>query len=284
MTDSIKHYLFTRFNVASPGKEQPIRLKPGWLDKRFDLFRDLCLPGVKSQTVQSFEWIVLFDEETPQDYKNLIGALQTLYPFTAEYTKAYEMDKMAPEIIHRKGDKKEGWLLTTRLDSDDVLAVDFMERVYEAIKPLKRQTVNFANGAILGLSEKATGLYTTRDLSNPFGSLLEPYTDDIVTIWEKQHIYYKDIAPVMQIEGVPGWLQVVHGVNATNRIKGLRIPLSRYADVFPYIKTLSAVQSEKKQDITLENFTLIPLRYLYEVARASAKAIVFFFRGLLKKI
>src|SRR5579871_5907063 len=111
MADKLKHFLLTRFNVAAPGREQAIRLRPGWLAGRFDLFRKYCLPSVAGQTRQDFEWLVFFDDQTPEEYRCVISELQTAYAFRAEFTAFFEMDKIVPQLV--SASKGADWLLTT---------------------------------------------------------------------------------------------------------------------------------------------------------------------------
>ena len=268
MSQRVKHLMLTRFNVASPGREQAIRLKPGWLDDRFELFRKLCLPGVASQTRQDFEWFIFFDEQTPDRYRDEIARLQTIYPFRAKFTPMFEMDKIVPELVQRGGDAE--WLLTTRLDSDDVLAVDHVSRLRELFDTPRRQVVNFRRGAILSIKGEKPQLYRVADDSNPFASLMEPMTADAGTIWAVKHVEIDRIAPVLQVEGAPAWLQVVHGGNVSNRVKGVRVPVVSLAAVFPYLSTVQGLD-EKPHDIVLSNSVMGPLRQGREVARAMLK-------------
>lgn len=270
--DEIKHFILTRYNVASPGREQALRLKPGWLDKRFDLFKEFCLPGVASQTRKDFEWIIFFDRQTPKDYMDRIQALQSVFPFRIEYTDLFEMNKICPQLVAERGGAE--WLLTTRLDSDDILAVDFVERLRGGLKPKTEYIVNFPNGLIMSLHGKAQALYLDRDESSPFASLLEPFTNNINTIWQKQHRHIDEIAPITQMEGKPAWLQIVHGDNVANHVRGVRVPMTRFFQDFPYLKTVDAAHKETAAVIAFENYTLTPLRKTKECARSIVKKMI----------
>lgn len=266
----VRHYLLTRFNVASPGREQAIRLKPGWLEGRFQLFRDMCLPSVADQTRQDFTWIVFFDEQTPAAYRDEIVRLQAIYPFEARFTGMFEMDKIVPSLVANA--ESSPWLLTTRLDSDDILAVDHMERLHDAISDRRPQAINFRQGAILSIKSETPRLYVTQDDSNPFASLLEPMGDGVTTIWGVKHVEIERLAPVTQIDGAPAWLQVVHGANVSNRVKGQRIALSQLTSVFPYLSGPSQASKEGMAEIATDN-ALGLFRSLKEAARATIKPI-----------
>lgn len=273
----VRHYLLTRFNVASPGREQAIRLKPGWLEGRFQLFRDMCLPSVADQTRQDFTWIVFFDEQTPAAYRDEIVRLQAIYPFEARFTGMFEMDKIVPSLVANA--QSSPWLLTTRLDSDDILAVDHMERLHDAISDRRPQAINFRQGAILSIKSETPRLYVTQDDSNPFASLLEPMGDGVTTIWGVKHVEIERLAPVTQIDGAPAWLQVVHGANVSNRVKGKRVPLASLTDVFPYLSDAATMRSETALEIGGDN-ALGVVRSLREAARATVKPLYHRLRGL----
>ncbi len=271
MENSVKHFLLTRFNVASPGREQAIRLRPGWLDERFALFQELCLPSVAGQTRQDFEWVVFFDEETPAEYKRKIEALRADYPFTPQFTPMFEMDRIVPELLRSVSGAR--WLLTTRLDSDDILAADHIERLRGALAVPRQQVVNFRHGAILSIKGEHPGLYRTEDDSNPFASLMEPLGRKSCTIWAVKHVDIERIAPVLQLEGEAAWLQVVHGSNVSNRVKGRRVSLNSLEATFPYLATIAPASRETESEIVWENAVVAPLRQSKELMRKMAKPI-----------
>jgi hypothetical protein len=273
MSASIKHLILTRFNVPSPGREQHLRSQPGWLADRFRLFRDYCLPGVAQQTEQDFDWVIFFDEQTPAEFKAVIRELQQVYPFKAEFTDRYMMPEIIPGILPRY--TGFDWLLTTRLDSDDILAVDHVARLREAATAGTSQVFNFPNGVILSTSGAAPRVYRIVDRKNPFASLLEPMSLEARTIWSEIHVKIGRLAPIRQIEGRPAWLQVVHGGNVSNRIKGTRVRLESMADLFPIVRTLPAGR-ESDLGIAAENYLYTPWRQ----ARGLGRYVVARLKGL----
>ena len=62
----LQHFILTRFNILlwrQDKKGSKVRTTK-WLEHRFSLFEKYCLPSIKNQTYQKFEWIVLFDSMT----------------------------------------------------------------------------------------------------------------------------------------------------------------------------------------------------------------------------
>ena len=233
----LKHLVLTRFNVAAPGREQSISLKPGWLDGRFDLFEKYCLPSVKNQTNHNFTWVVFFDTATPSAYKQKIERLQRIYPFKAEFTALFEMDRIVPSFLSR--DNGESWLLTTRLDSDDILSDDFVSNLQDIAAKPKRIVINFYCGTILSVTGSTAKVYETEDVSNPFASLLEPLDSNSKSIWAVQHTALESFAEVFHENAAPRWMQLVHGTNVSNRVKGKRISLKKHSSRFQVLRKMA---------------------------------------------
>lgn len=271
MSSNIKHLILTRFNVPSPGKEQSIRAQPGWLEGRFDLFRKYCLPGVADQSERDFEWIVFFDEQTPDPFKATIRQLQSVFPFRAEFTRLYRMPDIVPQILGRYADSE--WLLTTRLDSDDVLAADHVARLREAVRAGSKEVINFSEGAIVSVAGEQPRLYRIRDRKNPFASLMEPMGPNARSIWAEMHVNIGRLAPVREIGGDPAWLQVVHGGNVSNRVKGRRIRIDSVADLFPAIAERFPVPAETDLGIAAENIAYTLPRQAHGLLRFIAARV-----------
>lgn len=103
-----QHFILTRFNLLLWDKAKDDRkvrtIK--WLEHRFSLFEKYCLPSVKNQTCQDFEWIVLFDSMTPDNYKDRIVLYQKectqFQPIFVEPENGrYFVDIFKAEIVKR---------------------------------------------------------------------------------------------------------------------------------------------------------------------------------------
>ena len=147
------------------------------------------------------------------------------------------------------------WLLSTRLDNDDGLAVDFTARVHAAVAaaPARRAAFNLTNGYIFD----GRRTYALAHPSNAFASLLEPW-ETARTVFDVQHMHLAEAGPVVQVDGPGGWLQVVHGGNVSNKIRGRRVPPAELAGRFPASIDLGAPASAG--GIAVENLLLAPLR------------------------
>lgn len=230
------HFIITRFNVNIYPIDFPERLKSTWLSIRFELFQKYCFPTLQAQTNQDFTWLVLFDEKTPAQflklikgfaqYKNLIpvycGEYETILP-----TVVRQMQTIAPDAE---------WFVTTRLDNDDALSIGFVQCLHEIVqsqgsermKPSDTLYINFPNGLQLFEGD----FYSFRDVTNAFVSLVER-SDDPHTVFWVDHPAIHDVAPVVQAETQPLWLQNLHDINVYNYLRGEKVQAMKYLHMFP---------------------------------------------------
>ena len=230
MGGTFEHVIMTRFNLATPGRESAIRNRPGWLAERFALFERYCLPSVAGQTCRNFHWILYFDAATPPEFRDRIEACRRIFPFVPYFTGLFPASGW-PRSIHETFAFQPDMLLTTRLDNDDALALDYVERVQAAVRQagLAPGGYNFTNGCILGDG----ALYRLAHPSNAFFSFLAPYRDEVVTAPSIQHMDLARHGAVRQIGGPGAWMQIVHGGNVSNKIRGQRITAAEIDGAFP---------------------------------------------------
>ncbi len=214
------HIILTRFNVRVDAAWATAAQDTEWLEHRFGLFEQFCLPSILSQSVRDFDWAIFFDSDTPDPYRARAEALS-------------EHDRVHPIFIDRFDPavwKPPLWrfvdgsrrLITTRLDNDDALARTYVERAQQA---LKNETLAFVNFNI-GCTWRQGRLYRATHRSNAFVSMVEPTPDrveEIQTAWAVQHMEIRQFAPVIGLGDPPGWLQVIHGANVLNRVRGRRL-------------------------------------------------------------
>jgi hypothetical protein len=229
MTLNTCHLLLTRFNVRFSTAFDPRVLSPEWLGPRMQLFRQITVPSVASQSCLPDTWLVFFDKGTPEatrdEFRQLAARLPLLH---AEYCGEFG-PKLCVERVRRIMAPTADWLLTTRLDNDDALNRRFIETVQSLARPGVREFINPTHGLI-----SANGrLYRERDYSNPFITLSEPAAD-CCTVWIDKHDQLARHGPVRQFALPDAWIQVVHGGNLVNCVRGLLIsPTKVSPDALP---------------------------------------------------
>jgi len=260
---AIPHVLMTRFNLATPGREATIRNKPEWLATRFRLFQDFCLPSVAEQTTRAFTWIIYFDKDTPAEYQARVAELQRQVPFEAYYTGLFAASgwpQSLAEVLEAKLGAMPPVVLTSRLDNDDALARDYMERTASAALgrvPAPRVGIVITNGYI----RSATSAYRISHPCNAFASWLERVDQPggPLTAMGISHIDAADFGPLVQVPGPGGWLQVVHGGNVSNKVRGIRVGPEGLASRF-HPGALAGLEPASTLALAGDNLLMSPMR------------------------
>lgn len=223
-----KHYIFTRWNrmdnqvtiYNNPRVPDP----EAWMEHRVKLFNEITLQSVMLQTERNFTWLLSFAEETPKhitDHYATWPGVKIIYEY--------------PQTWLRKQDLKDGeWIITTRLDNDDYISPEYIEKVQAQFD----ETFKLVDTDGRQLDLETGKLYTVerKTCNSPFLSLIE----QVGTPWEsvtndpREHriiseriktVYYCSHSkmewhfPAVKINEVL-YRMVIHSRNISNRIVG----------------------------------------------------------------
>lgn len=142
-----KHIILTRFNLQY-ALQSTIHIQDGWLEERFRLFEQYCFPSIIAQTNQQFDWVILLSDQTPKNYLSRLAkhtdSHKNIYIELCTY---YEDVNILYKNIGEKYVQGYDYLLSTRVDNDDMLAKDFVETLQKKL-PLTHTSVvlTFTNG------------------------------------------------------------------------------------------------------------------------------------------
>lgn len=149
----MQHLVITAFNIFGRNGDD-------WLIPRMRMFKELCLPSIKSQTEKNFTWVILIDNEIPTIYRD------ELILITPPGTVLQEVDKESinqtyngnsggavstlfqpvnhiPRLVGSYLD--DDWVTTSILHADDCLAKDYIELISE-LSTEKREYIAFTVG------------------------------------------------------------------------------------------------------------------------------------------
>ena len=234
-----QHLLETRFSVRLG--DAP--LDPDWVEERIELLRGITLPAVAAQTSGEFTWVVLCDEATGDDALCRLREEERRLPaMRVEMTGASRTPLAAMRSLVRED---ADVLITTRLDSDDLIADAYLEAVRAYAEPFHRSRhsellVNFPHGHWLDV--RGARVYPIWYPNAPFHSLFERpriaaartvmregheelrrrYAGYRLRVQEADglgwHVQLHQHYPTHQDESMAAWMLCVHGGNVTNHI------------------------------------------------------------------
>jgi hypothetical protein len=265
--ERLDHVILTRFNLPSAGHEGLVRAQENWLRDRVALFERYCLPSVRAQTCQDFTWIVYFDPQSPRWLLEWASEHRARGDFHVIYRDSVPHAVLLEDIrAALPGDPGDA-LLTTNLDNDDSLARDFVARLQEASHPAERAAVYVGDGLIV----QGERLYRRLDPHNAFCSVRETWSSP-VTCWADWHNLLPNRMPAVVLRGDPGWLQVVHGRNVSNRVRGRQVAPTAFRRGFAGL--LDGLPDPRRAELARDALLAVPSRAVRDGVRAAAKFVV----------
>lgn len=178
------------------------------------------------QTHRDWTWIVLLDRRDPLLQRRLEAFVSVAPAVEAIYWQPPERPEQAPwdrakrtttvqriaasayraPWLEAMGGVPDGPRLMTRLDDDDGLAPDALERTVQAASRLSRRTILM----------QPVGVRVYRGHSSPvvhdenaMHSLFVP-AGDRMTVYDYGHRQVKRVAPIVTVDRLPAWLWVRH--------------------------------------------------------------------------
>jgi hypothetical protein len=151
----MKTYIITRFsildensgkwvitrNLEEKDKLKDILFDKSRLDEKFFTFENITYNSIISQTNKNFIWIILTSTYLPEKYKKF------LYTFSCEYIKIIEVDNIKEFNNYIKNISYEKDFSTVRLDDDDGLNPNFIEKLNDIYNQSdKNEVVSFIKG------------------------------------------------------------------------------------------------------------------------------------------
>lgn len=248
------HVFLTRFNLPANRVEQSI-FSPEWLEARMELFEAYTVPSVRAQDQDGLGWVVYLDQrDTPDWLRTRMSELEQELPLHPIYLdRPLDRETIRTHVSAAAG-LESGLVTTSNLDNDDGLASDFVRRVRALVPASGPSAIYLTEGLIL--SEER--VYERHDPDNAFSAVVDDVASTaFLSCWAATHHELDELMPVVREGGAPGWLQVVHGRNVSNRVGGRLVPPERHAPTFPgLIDTLPALTRRARAQDTLS----VPVR------------------------
>jgi hypothetical protein len=235
-----QHYIITRFNLRKESwvttKNNEKVLSEEWLKDRFELFENYCFSSVKNQVNQNFKWLVFFDINTPNNYKQRVQELQESYsnfvPFFID-----GMNNFLPEIVKniKLLDTKE-YCITSRLDNDDSLHKDYINTIQSYFAKQDHFAIDLIDGYTLQTGSTVRFGFK-KQLFNPFISLIEK-KENLKSVWfRSRHGSWKYEKNIIRVTNKRLWLCVIHNSNKVNLFTGYSNVSSKKLDDFNIVSS-----------------------------------------------
>lgn len=227
---AFEHFILTRFSVRfTVDQPSPDR---AWLEYRLGLFRELAYASIVQQVGDPrFRWLVFFDGQREKWFEDQISEMAEGV-FEPVWIDTTFFRAVASEVGKRAS---APYVITTRFDSDDAIARNYIQSIQQEFDEQEMLFVNFQRGLQF---ERSGELYTFLHPSNAFVSLIEKRSPNkpISTAFVTAHGAINSFADVREVKAPPMWLCVVHGSNLLNAISSASIrtdpaELARYFDV-----------------------------------------------------
>lgn len=226
--EGLSHFIITRFNLPLKNEMTSkyidridVQVDKEYLDRRFELFFKYTVPSMKNQNCDNYSWLVLFSKKTPQKYKKIIERLEKEFVnFYPVYINTGENSKIiVKSIIEESFTPKDHTCITTRLDNDDAVRYDFVEKIQKSTKNEKvtGSVLVFPNGFQYDQKKKIVTKYYFPD--NHFSSLIDKKENFSKTILDYNHMEITSLFNTIFLnEKTEMWMEIVHNGNLLNRM------------------------------------------------------------------
>lgn len=218
MVRQFDHLVLTRFNVKLANMAGSAA-DESWLRERVRRFADDCVPSLAAQTVRDFVWVLLIDVDSPDWLESdLVSVVEAAGLRVSVKGVAGILDgaKLREAISDHLTSE---YVLTTRIDNDDIVAAGFIEAIQGAFTPIDDLVIDPPRGAQLDNGK----LYLRNYRLGPFISYVEQVDRGVATVLRDAHPAMGEHGVVTTLGSVdPLWLQVIHGGNFANRVEGWR--------------------------------------------------------------
>ena len=191
---NFEHFLITRMNLGYIERSKSKGINPDiWLEKRMMLFFRNCIPSILAQSNFNFTWIIYLDRMTPKKYidelKENLAVLKNVKLFF-KFGHFNSIFIYVADDIRSLVSNQTTHLITSRVDSDDMLHRDYISKVQRLFSGQDYQPINFDLGYFYHNSKGVVGI--TKFECNSFITLIEKINEakSFKTVWHKIHTAY----------------------------------------------------------------------------------------------
>ncbi len=206
---------------------------PERLNERFKLFETITLPGLRGQTDEAFDFVIVVGECLPQAARDRLQDLTAGMKQVRIIARAPDEHRtvMKSVLNDARRDPAAG-CLQFRLDDDDGVAVDFVERLRRAVDDSAglvqgnhTVAIDFAQGYLAELAQgslRAMPLHRNL-VSAGLGMYVEGGCD--LTVMNFAHQRMGRFMPVVSYADSPMWIRTLNGFNDSPKARKGKLKL-----------------------------------------------------------
>lgn len=213
----IPHYLITRFSIPATYAKENQWKSLTWLAHRIELFTKYTAPSVLYGRELPTAWLLLCDRSTPFGITDALSKVATVVRITDTWQR--DVRQYVYEDAMKCGAAQ---VVTTRLDSDDMIADDFISGINEVVARGDLRAPFMIDHPFGVTYDSDTGEWHGREYLthmtafSPFFSRFEAVSSDLQTVYSGDHGKMKlSGVPFVEQSGIK-WCQVIHDRNIAN--------------------------------------------------------------------
>ena len=218
------HYLVTRFNVPvnnwNKDKSGHTTLDDAWMKHRLSLFNRYCVPTIRAQSEQEFQWILYCDINTkPGDLLEIEKSVSDIHG--ASVRKVAHPDEMITDLKQLISFAATPYVITSRVDNDDGLGNNYVKIIREHFKETDNVLLNFTGGILYDLNKKVMTQMKNSQW-NHYTSLIEEKKspEKLQTVLGFPHDNPPPDISIENISSKGNWLKIIHERNVKSQLKG----------------------------------------------------------------
>lgn len=216
--------------------------------RRLEVTKAVTARLLMQQTTRDWTWVVLLHSRDPflekriQIYSTAAPSFRPIFweprelaaaPWDPNGARTSRVQQVAATAYRapwasKLGDRS-GLTLMTRLDDDDGLAVDALERTQHAAAGLEQRTILMQP---IGFRVWDGRYSRVRHDTNAMHTLVTPAGDDLV-VYDYGHRRVAEVAPVVVVDDEPAWLWVRHRDTISGWKKADRLITNDLRRLFP---------------------------------------------------
>lgn len=265
----VPHVFLTRFNVASNQVERSI-LTDEWLRERSALFERYTVPSVLAQPAEGRHWLIFLSPDSPDWLKQRMGELEDGAVAHPVYLDRALTPEHLRSLVREVTGLDSGRVTTSNLDNDDGLSSGFLTQLRAVPVGATPAVVTLTNGLVRGGDD---AVFLQHDPTNAFSVVVDDVgSEEFAYCWSARHTELGRLMPALRVDGPPAWLQVVHGRNVSNRVRGRLTSPARHRAGFGTM--LDDLPEPGRFAFVRDRLAASPVRQLREKALPAAGGLV----------